>query len=168
MDANRMCDNFDHIRTALGSDEGRKRYKDYAVQDGLLVFRGRLCVPVDSPLVTKLLTEVHALPASGHPGARRTLALLRSAYYWPKMRDTVERYVRNCRPCNRIKHPRDKYNGLLKPLPIPLSSDAFGIEKPLSIFSIRIENIDSSIKGFSILRILRKSKCKQTRYPGEA
>jgi len=36
-------------------------------------------------------------------------------------------------------------------------SDAFGIEKPLSIFSIRIENIDffnidSSIEGFSILR----------------
>jgi transposase InsO family protein len=120
MEANRQCGDFERIRTALDSDEGRKKYKDYAMQDGLLVFRGRLCVPADSQLITKLTREVHDLPASGHPGARRTLALLRNAYHWPKMRDTVERYVRNCRPCHRIKHPRDKYNGLLKPLPIPL------------------------------------------------
>ena len=35
------------------------------------------------------------------------------------MKDTVYRYIQNCHTCRRAKAPRDQYNGLLKPLPIP-------------------------------------------------
>ena len=35
------------------------------------------------------------------------------------MNKDIHRYVRNCHVCRRAKAPRDKYNGLLKPLPIP-------------------------------------------------
>ena len=35
------------------------------------------------------------------------------------MKDTVHRYIRNCHTCRHAKAPRDRYNGLLKPLPIP-------------------------------------------------
>ena len=62
---------------------------------------------------------MHDQIASGHPGRQKTVSLLARNYYWPKMKDTVYRYIRNCHTCRRAKAPRDQYNGLLKPLPIP-------------------------------------------------
>ena len=66
-----------------------------------------------------MIREVHDQIASGHPGRQKTISLLACNYYWPKMKDTVHRYIRNCHTCRRAKAPRDQYNGLLKPLPIP-------------------------------------------------
>ena len=78
---------------------------------------GQLWVPED--LYSLVLREVHDQIASGHPGRQKTVSLLAHNYYWPKMKDTVYRYIRNCYTCRRAKAPRDQYNGLLKPLPIP-------------------------------------------------
>ena len=36
------------------------------------------------------------------------------------MKDTVYRYIRNCHTCRNAKVSRDQYNGLLKPLSIPM------------------------------------------------
>lgn len=89
----------------------------YTVEDGVLLNHGRICVP--SSLVTEVLQEIHAQPSSAHPGIRRTMSLICRFYYVPQLRATVERYVRNCQTCRRIKAPRDRKNGLLHPLPIP-------------------------------------------------
>ncbi len=35
------------------------------------------------------------------------------------MKDTRYRYIRNCHTCRRAKALKDRYNGILKPLPIP-------------------------------------------------
>ena len=74
-------------------------------------------VPED--LYSLVLREVHDQIASDYPGCQKTVSLLARNYYWPKMKDTVYRYIRNCHTCRRAKAPRDQYNGLLKPLPIP-------------------------------------------------
>ena len=34
----------------------------------------------------------------------------------------VQHYIQNCHSCRRVKAPRDQYNGLFKPLPIPSCS----------------------------------------------
>ena len=36
------------------------------------------------------------------------------------MKDTVYYYIQNCHTCRRAKAYRDRYNGILKPLPIPI------------------------------------------------
>ncbi|KAL6200774.1 hypothetical protein ACLB2K_030555 [Fragaria x ananassa] len=54
-------------------------------------------------LRTKLIKECHDSLWAGHPGIRRTLALLKSTYYWPRMRDGVEEYVRTCVVCQQDK-----------------------------------------------------------------
>jgi transposase InsO family protein len=117
---NRDDARFTNIRQALKTDVGARRYRNYADQEGLLTYRGRLCVPDNQgEEITQLMKEVHDQPAGGHPGKHKTLGLLRHGYFWPKMADTVAQYVRNCHTCSRMKHSREKYNGLLKPLPIP-------------------------------------------------
>ncbi|RVW78948.1 Transposon Tf2-2 polyprotein [Vitis vinifera] len=50
---------------------------------------------------------------------RGTLALLVRSYYWPKMGEDVQAYVKSCLVCQMNKTERKKATGLLQPLPIP-------------------------------------------------
>ena len=101
-----------YVETAEG--KGPEGYTD---NDGVLYRQGRLRVPTQ--MIAEVIREVHDQPSSSHPGVRRTVELLKRFYYFPQMRAIVERYIRNCYTCQRIKAPRDKTNGLLHPLPIP-------------------------------------------------
>ncbi|KAK4380947.1 hypothetical protein Sango_3015600 [Sesamum angolense] len=47
------------------------------------------------------------------------VALLARRYYWPRMEEDVEAYVRTCPVCQLNKVERKKEVGLLQPLPIP-------------------------------------------------
>ncbi|KAL0421316.1 UNVERIFIED_CONTAM: Transposon Ty3-G Gag-Pol polyprotein [Sesamum latifolium] len=55
----------------------------------------------------------------GHPDIDKILALLGRRYYWPRMEEDVEAYVRTCLVCQLDKVERKKEVGLLQPLPIP-------------------------------------------------
>ncbi|CAA0813273.1 Uncharacterized mitochondrial protein AtMg00860 [Striga hermonthica] len=55
----------------------------------------------------------------GHPGQRRTVALLETNYFWPQLKDDVETYVRTCLVCQQDKIENRHPAGLLEPLPIP-------------------------------------------------
>ena len=79
--------------------EGKTRR--FWVQDCLLYTKGkRLYVPKWGSIRRNLIKEWHDSKWAGHPGQRRTRALLESAYYWPQIRDDVETYVRTCLVCN--------------------------------------------------------------------
>ncbi|RVW28744.1 Transposon Tf2-11 polyprotein [Vitis vinifera] len=67
---------------------------------------------------TKRFKECHDTKWIGHPGQRRTRALLKSAYTWPLIRDEVEAYMRTCLVCQRDKVEQQQPRGLLEPLPI--------------------------------------------------
>ncbi|KAL6319624.1 hypothetical protein AAG906_020701 [Vitis piasezkii] len=72
-----------------------------------------------SGLRKELLRETHDAKWAGHPGEERTLALLARSYYWPKMGEEVQAYVKTCLVCQMDKTERKKAAGLLQPLPIP-------------------------------------------------
>ena len=91
----------------------------YWIQDNLLMAKGgRLYVPVGQ-LRKELLRETHDTKWAGHPEEERTQALLARSYYWPKMGEDVQAYVRSCLVCQLDKTERKKAAGLLQPLPIP-------------------------------------------------
>lgn len=48
----------------------------------------------------------------------RTLALVRNNYYWPRMQDDIEAYVRTCLVCQQDKVEHLNPAGLQEPLPI--------------------------------------------------
>ena len=77
---------------------------------------GWLWVP--ESLYLPVIREVHDQIASGHPSWQKTISLLVRNYYWPKMKDIIYCYIRNCHTCRYAKALRDRYNGILKPLPI--------------------------------------------------
>ena len=119
--ANRKDELCKEIRAYLANPEEVTKpdvyIKDLKAQNGLLFKGGELWVPAELQLA--VIKEIHDQPAVGHPGIERTLEMVRRQYYWPGMKTSIHRYVRNCHACKRAKPARDAYNGLLKPLPVP-------------------------------------------------
>jgi hypothetical protein len=93
--------------------------KDYTITDGLLCFKGRLCVQRNTPLCTRLIREAHDQPSTAHPSGKKTYQLLAPKYYWFGMGSDCFRYVRNCRACQYSHSKQTKQQGFLHPLPIP-------------------------------------------------
>ena len=85
-------------------------------------------VPKWQGLRKEIIKECHDSQWAGHPRVRRTLALVECAYYWPRMRDDIELYVKTCLVCQQDKVEQQQPAGLLEPLPIP--------EKPWESISI--------------------------------
>lgn len=92
---------------------------NYLMHNGLLFFQNRYYISPNSSLVPQLLYEAHSSPVAGHSGVKRTLVRLSTAYYWPKMRTSVEKYVVTCLVCQQTKyshfglpanHRQDSYN----------------------------------------------------------
>jgi hypothetical protein len=91
--------------------------KKFEIIENTLFFKKKLWVSIDQ-LKLNIIREVHDKPASEHSGSRRTCKYLNRWYYWPQVKESVDRYVRNCHVCRRFKATRDKYSDLLNPLSI--------------------------------------------------
>ena len=65
------------------------------------------------------MKEAHDSAWAGHPGVERMLALLSRVYFWTKMEDDIEAYVKTCHVCQVDKTEHKKEAGLLQPLPFP-------------------------------------------------
>ena len=85
-------------------------------RDGMLYYQDRLYIPADERLRTRICEAHHTLPSTGHGGRVQTLNLIRRSYFWPKMRQLINRYVRNCHTCSRAKSRQHAKYGVLKSL----------------------------------------------------
>lgn len=90
------------------------------VKEGLVFVRGLLYVPDDRDIQLQILKSCHEHPGAGHPGRAATYELVSRHYWWPKMRQTIARHIRNCDVCSRIKLACHAPYGLLKPLEVPI------------------------------------------------
>ncbi|KAM0721485.1 hypothetical protein Q7P37_002409 [Cladosporium fusiforme] len=113
---------------------------------GLWEFEGRTYVP--TTLRKPLLTAWHDGPVLGHPGTAKMLELLKRTYYFPKMRNAIEEYVRSYSIYRRNKHDRHAPYGLLQPLQVPkrlweLVAMDFIVKLPASADPVTGENYDS-------------------------
>ena len=54
----------------------------------------------------------------GHFGAKKTVDILATHFFWPQTRRDVERFVACCTTCQKTKSRLDLH-GLYMPLPIP-------------------------------------------------
>ncbi|GJY64927.1 putative nucleotidyltransferase, ribonuclease H [Tanacetum coccineum] len=102
---------------ALAKDGRTRRF--WLKGDMLFTKGDRLYVPKWGDLRRVILKECHDSKWAGHPGIKRTLALVEGTYYWPRMEDDVETFVRTCLICQQDKIEQKKSGGLLEPLPTP-------------------------------------------------
>ncbi|KAF8680576.1 Reverse transcriptase (RNA-dependent DNA polymerase) [Rhizoctonia solani] len=86
-----------------------QKFKDYTIQEGLLLYQGRVVVPDEPEIKQQLLSYFHDSPASGHQGRAQTLELISCHYYWPAMKFHVNCYVESCEICQRSKGHAHNY-----------------------------------------------------------
>lgn len=91
----------------------------YSLHTGVLLYKGRLVIPSNSPIIPTLLQEFHSSPTGGHSGFLRTYRRLAGNLYWVGMKKVIMEFVRSCATCQRQKYMAASPSGLLQPLPIP-------------------------------------------------
>jgi len=110
------------IRKALNG--GSKEMKGVPLglcqwKDEYLWHQGKIWVPNKEELRTNLIQQHHDIRQAGHRGTAKTTELIQRKYYWPRMRETIKQYVKNCDICQRTKVVRHAPYGLMKPKKAP-------------------------------------------------
>ena len=90
-----------------------------SVKNEPLYYDDLLFIADDPHLKLLLIKNCHDHPSGGHHGRNKVFAEISRYYWWPKMLDTISQYTNNCHTCKRITPSRLKFQGLLKPLPVP-------------------------------------------------
>ena len=65
-----------------------------------------------------MIWESHYSQVVGHFGVEKTMAMLQKHFYWPKLRQEVDKYIRSYTGCTIAKLTTKKH-GLYTPLPTP-------------------------------------------------
>ncbi|KAJ9536642.1 hypothetical protein OSB04_un000191 [Centaurea solstitialis] len=85
--------------------------------EGYLFKENNLCIPKCSTREL-LVREAHGGGLMGHFGVQKTLDVLKEHFFWPKMRDDVNKICERCVTCKQAKS-KSKPHGLYTLLPIP-------------------------------------------------
>ena len=115
--ASRVDDDIQNIKKNL--DEGRKEMKGIARglckwKDCHLWYQGKIWIANDEGIPTALITKHHEAPEAGHGGTAKTTELISRRYYWPKIREDIKQFIKNCDTCQRTKVVRHAPYGLLQ------------------------------------------------------
>jgi len=121
LDANEIDENCTLLREAIARDEAQYediKLKNCRTQNEILFHDSQLWVSFNELLQMNLIREIHDQSSIDHSEILRTVKIIKRNYYWPSMRKTMNRYIRNCYVCQRSKISRNKSNDLLQPLSI--------------------------------------------------
>lgn len=77
--------------------------KRFSVSDGLLYFHNRLWLGGSQTLQHRILRAFHDSTVGSHSGFPVTYRRVRRLFAWPKMKDTIQQYVRTCSVCQQAK-----------------------------------------------------------------
>ena len=81
--------------------------------NGILHFKGRLCIPDDTQMKEQILSEAYNTPYSIHLGATKMYKDLREQFWWSGMKKEVAEYVAKCLTCQKIKVEHQRIGGEL-------------------------------------------------------
>ncbi|CAF1479320.1 unnamed protein product, partial [Adineta ricciae] len=79
----------------------------------------RKLIYVPSSMIDGLLQIYHNHPLAGHFGVQRTYLKIKNKFWWPKMQQSITRYIQSCLPCQQYNVSRVKKPGHLQPITPP-------------------------------------------------
>ena len=120
----RQCSEMDDevveaVKALKGEKKGNIKGDEWAEEQGLVLFQGKVYVPKDQDLRREIVRLHHNTLIDRHPGRWKTLELVMRNYWWPGISKYVLGYVDGCDTCMRGKKFPEKPAGKLMPNPIP-------------------------------------------------
>ena len=82
--------------------------------------RQRECLLAPQILRDKILHHAHTTILAGHGGPEKTLQKIYNGYWWPRMSQDVDKFIKQCERCMTAKHKPPK-PAPLQALPIPFT-----------------------------------------------
>jgi hypothetical protein len=86
---------------------------------GTFLYKNKIYVPNVQDLKIMILNEMNNVPYVGHPRYQKTVAAIKSHYFWPGMKKEIAEYIAICMECQRVKDDHRHPTRFLQPLPIP-------------------------------------------------
>ena len=83
-------------------------------KDGLLWYQGKIWIPNEEGIWTTLIAKHHEPPRAAHGATAKTTELVSWRYYWPKIKEDIKRFIKDCHTCQRTKVVRHAPYGLLQ------------------------------------------------------
>nr|KYP55985.1 Retrotransposable element Tf2 [Cajanus cajan] len=87
--------------------------------DGIMRFRGRICLPHDSELKRAVLEEGHMSRLNIHPGMTKMYQDIKKSFWWPGMKREIAEFVAACLTCQKAKIEHQRPGGVLQLMEIP-------------------------------------------------
>nr|KYP60677.1 Retrotransposable element Tf2 [Cajanus cajan] len=87
--------------------------------DGILRFKGKICLPQDAELKRAVLEEGHKSRLSIHPGMTKMYQDLKKTFWWSGMKREIAEYVAAYLTCQKAKVEHQKLSGLMQQMEIP-------------------------------------------------
>ena len=98
----------------------QQKIQEYKLDnDEIMKYRGKIYVPNSHELKNMILREMHNVPYARHLGYQKTIATIKSQYYWPGMKKEVTDFIAKCLESQKVKDEHRNPTGLLQPLAIP-------------------------------------------------
>src|SRR6266481_9792971 len=98
---NHVCDCADRDKSIvwalkeLGSG-ANLHGEEWEENNSLVLFRGRVYIPLDGKLCHDIIEAHHDTPVTGHPSWWKTTELVARNYWWPGMGCYITKYVKGC------------------------------------------------------------------------
>ncbi len=126
-------DNDTDIQLIISRIQDKKKMDNFVLYNNILF---RLIVKrkngtkskvtyLPASMINTVLTAFHDHPMSGHFGVQRTLHKIRTRFWWPNMRKSIEHYISSCQQCTKFNIVRSKTPGHLKSFDPP--TDVFQV-----------------------------------------
>ena len=122
---------FDIILAELeeGKTEVKRNDDVYKIRKGILVVHQknqneeldfwRMIIPDDNAVKIFVITELHGIPYSSHPGIQRTIQKVRRHFFWKGMTGHIREFVESCPVCQIEKTDHTLSRGMLQSTAIP-------------------------------------------------
>ena len=72
-------------------------------EQGIVLYKERICVPFDKALRNEILSEGHDSKYCIHPISTKMYADLKKHFWWNNMKANIAGFVARCDICNRVK-----------------------------------------------------------------
>jgi len=79
-----------------------KKYRGFKTnQQGIIYFEkgSKRLIVVPKDLREKIIRLHHDIPTAGHGGIKKTMFRIQGTFYWPKMKEDVNTFIRTCDAC---------------------------------------------------------------------
>lgn len=98
---------------------GQGNNKDFQIDDnGILKFRGRVCVSDVPEFKRMILEESHPSSWSIHPGSTKMYQDLKKMFWWSGMKRDIAQFCYSCLICQKSKVGHQRPSELMQPLNI--------------------------------------------------